>query len=115
MSTAGNDIKLHVCGWRIIMASSRNLLHKFRLTHSVLTGVENALLHRMLSAVPELPGFDLVFGALLLAEHQHYDTLWNKRRKSINICGTETTTTGPVRLFAHRCRRQEGISLCVAV
>ena len=38
-------------------------------------GVQNALFDAMLSAVPELPGFDLFVMELLLPEHQHYQWL----------------------------------------
>lgn len=33
------------------------------------TCIQDSLLHGMLTTVPELPGLDLIFGALLLAEH----------------------------------------------
>lgn len=40
-----------------------------------LTSVEYPLLDAVLSAVPKLPRFDLILWTLLLAEHQHHNTL----------------------------------------
>lgn len=40
-----------------------------------ITSVEDALLGRVLTSVPELPGLGFLFGALLLAEDEHDDTL----------------------------------------
>ena len=41
-----------------------------------VTSIEDALFGRVLTSVPELPGFGFFIGALLLTEHQHDDALY---------------------------------------